>query len=106
MKNAMISETSFANNNYRSQLFSFEYNERLTPNVPINFSDDLCWLLGLLHGDGNMSNGRVLFCDKNQQFHRNATHKAFTKVFGIKLNFFHDVKRNSFYSHVKNKKLY
>lgn len=101
----MPSKTSFAEN-YRSPILLIESKRVLSSNIPKDFSEDLCWLLGLLHGDGNMSSGRILFCDKDERFHKVVTQRVFRRVFGISLNLFHDVKRNSFYSHVKNKQIF
>ena len=73
--------------------------------LPTRITPELCRLLGLLHGDGNMSYGRVLFTDRERQHHK-VIHKLFRKVFGIRLNLFHDKRRNSYYSHTKNKAVY
>jgi hypothetical protein len=101
----MPSKASFAQN-YRSPIVTIEYTRGVSPKIPVDFSEELCWILGLLHGDGIMSGGRILFCDLDESFHKEATHKLFKRVFGVQLNLFHDVRRNSFYSHVKNKQLY
>lgn len=74
--------------------------------LPAKLDTDLCRLLGLLHGDGNLSGHRVLFTDECLEFHRRELHPLFKRVFGIQLHLFHDVARRSYYSHVKNRTLY
>ncbi len=69
--------------------------------LPTSITPDLCRLIGLLHGDGNMSGGRVLFTDQNKEFHK-SIRGIFKSVFGVNLNTFHDVNRNSYYSHTKS----
>ena len=73
--------------------------------LPAKFSKELCRILGILHGDGNMSGGRILITDKNKEYHE-TLQKLFSKVFAVKLNLFHDKKRNTYYSHTKRKALY
>ncbi len=73
--------------------------------LPKHNSHDLFRLIGIMHGDGNMSYNRILITDKSKKFHR-TIHGFFRKLFNAKINLFKDVKRNSYYSHTKNRKLY
>ena len=73
--------------------------------LPKTFSKDLCRLLGIIHGDGNMSGSRILVTDKSKDYH-NVIKYLFEKVFGITPNLFHDKNRNSYYSHIKRKVVY
>ena len=73
--------------------------------LPTRITPDLCRLLGLLHGDGNMSGGRVLLTDQNKKFHV-TVRGIFRSVFGLAPNTFHDVKRNSYYTHTKSVLVY
>jgi LAGLIDADG-like domain len=74
--------------------------------LPIAFSNDLCRLIGWIHGDGNMSYRRMLVSDESLGFHRDVLGPTFEKLFGIKTNIFHDENRNTYYSHLKNSVLY
>jgi len=73
--------------------------------LPVETSPELCRVLGILHGDGNMSGRRVLLTDENRVFHR-TIHKLFKTVFGIRMNLFHDIRRNSYYSYTKSVLVY
>ena len=73
--------------------------------LPKEFSPSLCRLLGVLHGDGNMSNSRVLVSDRCREYHE-VIRGLFEKVFGVTPNVFHDKNRNSYYSHFKRKAVY
>ena len=73
--------------------------------LPKRFTKELARLLGLLHGDGNMSGNRILFTDKCKPFHAKIR-ALFRKEFGLTLNLFEDRLRNSCYSHTKNKVIY
>jgi len=73
--------------------------------LPSSFTEDLCRVIGIIHGDGNMSNKRILITDKNPQYHL-YLRKLFKKTFAIELNLFEDKNRNTFYSHSKNSILY
>lgn len=74
--------------------------------IPINISTDLCRLLGIIHGDGNLSSKRIHITDKCKEYHTKELKPLFEKLFGIKLNLYHDVNRNSYYSHIKSSILY
>ena len=73
--------------------------------LPKNFSESLCRLLGMIHGDGNMSFGRILITDKSKDYHL-VIKDLFEEVFGVTPNLFHDKNRNTYYSHLKRKVLY
>lgn len=81
-------------------------NSQTTVKLPSIFTPQLCRLLGVIHGDGNMSYGRILITDKDEGFHERGLRKLFLDVFGIRPNVFEDKNRNSFYSHFKNKVVY
>lgn len=69
-------------------------------------NEDICRILGIMHGDGNMSYSRILITDKCREYHESVIHPLFLRAFGVKMNLFHDKNRNSFYSHTKKKTLY
>ena len=69
--------------------------------LPTNLNRELCWLVGLIQGDGNISKTRILVSDSTEEFHRTIS-KCFQKQFGVNLNLFHDKNRNTFYSHTKS----
>ena len=71
-----------------------------------NLTPDMFRIVGILHGDGNMSFSRILITDKCKDYHITVLRPLFRKVFNLRLNLFHDQKRNSYYSHVKNKLVY
>jgi len=73
--------------------------------LPTRINPELCRLLGLLHGDGNMSGGRVLLTDQNRAFH-STIRGIFKSVFGLTPNTFHDVNRNTYYTHTKSVLVY
>lgn len=73
----------------------------LKVHLPTSVTPELCRLLGILHGDGNMSSGRILFTEQSREFHK-SIRRAFRSVFGVNLNTFHDVNRNTYYSHTKS----
>lgn len=66
----------------------------------------ICRLLGIMHGDGNMSYSRVHITDKCLDYHIKIIHPLFNELFGVKMNLFHDKNRNSYYSHTKKKDVY
>ena len=66
---------------------------------------ELCRLIGIIHGDGNLFNNRVLIADKSKEFHE-VLRKLFKKIFRIEPNLFFDKNRNSYYSHFKNKVIF
>ena len=74
--------------------------------IPKNLSAELCRFLGVMHGDGNMSSSRILITDECLRYHKSVLHPMFEELFGVKLNLYHDKNRNSYYSHVKSKKIY
>ena len=63
-------------------------------------------LLGIIHGDGNTSYKRLLITDMSEEFHKNVILPMVEKAFSVKMNIFHDVNRNSYYSHTKKKVVY
>ncbi len=63
---------------------------------------ELCRLIGIIQGDGNLFNNRILIADKSERFHK-ILRNLFKKTFGIEPNLFFDRNRNSYYSHFKNK---
>jgi len=73
--------------------------------LPTTFSPDICRIIGIIHGDGNMSGKRFLITDQDFEYHK-YLQELFEKTFRIKLNVFHDKNRNSFYSHSKNTIVY
>ena len=73
--------------------------------LPVGLTPDLCRILGIMHGDGNMSCKRLLITDRNREYH-NYLQTLFGRTFGLKLNVFHDENRNTFYSHSKNTVVY
>lgn len=74
-------------------------------NLPSRESETLLRILGIIHGDGNMSGNRILISENDINF-ANKISALFNKIFGIQLNIFHDKKRNSYYCHVKNSVIY
>jgi hypothetical protein len=74
--------------------------------LPTAFSDELCRLIGWIHGDGNMSYRRILVSDESLEFHQDVLGPTFRNLFGVPTNIFHDENRNTFYSHLKNSVLY
>ena len=70
--------------------------------LPTSLTKDVCRFLGILHGDGNMSLGRIHISDKSEIYHKEIIHPLFKKVFGLKLNLFYDKNRNSYYSYIKS----
>ena len=73
--------------------------------LPKKFTPELCRILGIIHGDGNMSNGRIVITDKCLEYH-SVIGKLFENVFSVKPNIFHDKKRHTYYSHLKRMALY
>lgn len=73
--------------------------------LPDKESVNLFRFLGILHGDGNMSQKRILITEKDKK-HVNNIVSLFKKIFAIALNIFYDKKRNSYYCHVKNSIIY
>ena len=62
-------------------------------------------LLGIIHGDGNMSGNRILISENDINFVKKIS-SLFKKIFGLTLNIFYDKKRNSYYCHIKNSVIY
>lgn len=73
--------------------------------LPKKFSPELCRLLGIIHGDGNMSYDRIVITDKCLEYHI-IIQDLFEKVFSVKPNLFHDKKRHTYYSHIKRMVVY
>lgn len=53
-----------------------------------------------------MSSSRIHITDKCYEYHVKVLRPLFKEVFNLDLNLFHDKNRNSYYSHVKDKKVY
>lgn len=70
---------------------------KITPNI--------CRIIGIIHGDGNMSGKRIHVTDKNREYHQ-YLQKLFMKTFNIRMNLFYDEKKNTYYSHSKNSIVY
>ena len=79
---------------------------KTTVKLPIKISEELLRLIGIIHGDGNMSFNRVHITDKSREYHEKLIIPTFEKLFGIRMNLFHDKNRNSYYSYTKNKIIY
>ena len=73
--------------------------------LPLEESKALLRILGIIHGDGNMSGKRILVSENDIEF-SNKISLLFKKIFGLTLNIFHDKKRNSYYCHIKNSVIY
>ncbi len=74
--------------------------------LPERLSPELLRFIGIIHGDGNMSFSRIHVSDRDLRYHRKVLHPLFYSLFRNKLNLFHDKKRNTYYSHIKNKVAY
>lgn len=74
--------------------------------LPKRLAKDVFRIIGIIHGDGNMSFNRIHITDKNKSYHVKVLNPLFKKVFNLRLNLYHDKKRNSYYSHIKNKIVY
>ncbi len=68
-------------------------------------SRKLARLLGIIHGDGNASYGRILITDKHKNFHE-VLRGLFIDVFQITPSLYNDKKRNTFYTYTKNRMVY
>jgi intein/homing endonuclease len=88
----------------QGNLFTMKKSKTLV-NLPSEFTPDLCRIIGIIHGDGNMSGKRIHITDQNLEYHKFLQH-LFKRTFGITLNIFHDKNRNSFYSYSKNSIVY
>ncbi len=84
----------------------FRSRSLLPVRLPMEFNDELCRLIGWIHGDGNMSYRRILVSDESFEFHRDVLGPTFQKLFDVQTNIFHDKNRNTYYSHLKNSVLY
>ena len=73
--------------------------------LPLKESKSLLRILGIIHGDGNMSGNRILISENDINFVKKIS-LLFKRNFGLKPNIFHDKKRNSYYCHIKNSILY
>ena len=73
--------------------------------LPLKESKSLLRILGIIHGDGNMSGNRILISENDIKFVKKIS-SLFEKLFGLKPNIFHDKKRNSYYCHIKNRVIY
>lgn len=74
--------------------------------IPKTLTKKLCRIIGIIHGDGNMSSSRIHISDKCLHYHLKELKPLFKDIFNIELNLYHDKNRNSYYSHFKNKKVY
>ncbi len=63
-------------------------------------------LLGIIHGDGNTTNGRLTITDMSEAYHKKVLRPMFVKAFGIEPNVFYEPQRNSYSSHTKRKNIY
>ncbi len=63
-------------------------------------------LLGIVHGDGNMSYNRLLISDQCRKYHTTVLRPMFWKAFKVRPNIFHDRNRNSYYTHTKKVRVY
>jgi len=63
-------------------------------------------LLGIIHGDGNTSRGRLNITDMSEEYHKNVLAPMFLKAFNVKMNVFHEIQRNSYSSHTKRRNVY
>ena len=73
--------------------------------LPLKESKTLLRILGIIHGDGSMSGNRILISENDIKFVKKI-YSLFRKIFGVKLNIFHDKGRNSYYCHIKNSVIY
>ncbi len=73
--------------------------------LPKYFTPELCRIIGMIHGDGNMSNGRLVITDKCLGYNA-IIRNLFEKAFSVKPNIFHDRKRHTYYSHFKRMAIY
>src|SRR3989344_1794205 len=78
----------------------------MSSKLPKRLTKKLCRVIGIIHGDGNMSSSRIHITDKCLDYHIQVLQPLFKDVFNLELNLFHDKNRNSYYSHVKDKKVY
>ena len=74
--------------------------------LPREYTPELCRIVGIMHGDGNMSGRRILVTDSLKDYHIFVVQPLFMGLFNVKLNLFQDRNRNSYYSHTKNSLLY
>ena len=74
--------------------------------LPKKYSVNLFRLIGIIHGDGNMSFNRIHISDKSLDYHKMVLQPLFMKLFNLRLNLYRDKGRNSYYSHIKNKVVY
>ncbi len=74
--------------------------------LPSEFDESLCRLIGWIHGDGNMSYRRILITDECLDFHQDVLRPTFARLFGVAPNIYHDRARNTFYTHLKSSILY
>ena len=73
--------------------------------MPLKESESLLRILGIMHGDGNMSGSRILISENDINFVKKIS-LLFKKLFGLTPNIFHDKGRNSYYCHIKNSVTY
>lgn len=74
--------------------------------IPRRITKNLCRIIGIIHGDGNMSSSRIHITDKCHEYHIKVIKHLFKETFNLDMNLFHDKNRNSCYSHVKDKRIY
>ena len=87
----------------RNKYFFKRSQQKVT--LPCKESKELCRLLGIIHGDGNLSCNRIVITERYKEAHEMIAN-LFKKLFSVKVNLFQDKKRNSYYSHIKNKMIY
>lgn len=99
---------TFLRNHEEIQKLGDEFKTKRSQNsvkLPKSITLDICRIMGIIHGDGNMSGKRFHITDKNSEYHE-FLKELFQRTFGINLNLFHDKNRNSFYSYSKNSVVY
>ena len=69
--------------------------------LPSKLTRNLCWLIGILQGDGNINGTRILISEQEERFHVEIG-RAFRALFGISFHKYHDIARNTYY-YVKSK---
>ncbi len=94
----------FLKNNFDITIKYNKYSCKRSPRhvkLPSKENEFLLRFIGMLHGDGNMFNKRILITEKDKDFCDKIS-QLFERVFAIALNIFYDKNRNSHYCHVKN----
>jgi intein-encoded DNA endonuclease-like protein len=74
--------------------------------IPETFNQELSRILGIMHGDGNMSGARMHISDESYGYQKTVIIPLFQDVFGVTLNLYHDHTRNSYYTYTKCRIVY